>query len=112
MNRYFLFEYESYYPHGGFRDLTGIFESESDTLAILDKCEWEDNVEIYLLKDDSKPELLYHKFSALDGSNEVWSVIGNKEEKIIKLVGATMGKARWPESYRDAKMSNYKMEVE
>ena len=113
MTRYFLFEYDDYYPCGGFNDLTGIFESEGDTLAILDKHEWEDNVEIYSLEsDNSKPELLYHKFSAVDESNMIWSVIGSKEKKTIKLVGIAMGKARWPTEYQDAKMSDFKMEVE
>ena len=114
MTRYFLFEYDDYYPSGGFNDLTSIFESESDALAKIKNMNvWWSNVDIYSLEDGSnKPELLYHRFSALDAFNKVWSVIGNNEKKLIKLVGVAIGTARWPESYRDAKMSNYKMEVE
>ena len=114
MTRYFLFEYNDYYPRGGFNDLTGVFESENDALAdIKSGGVWQDNVEIHSLNNgDDEPELLYHRFSVLDDSNEVWFVIGNSEKKIIKLVGVVKGKARWPESYRDAKMDDFKMEVE
>ncbi len=114
MTRYFLFEYNNYEPLGGFDDLTGIFESEDDVLAeIKSRSSWRDNTDVYSLEDDNdKPELLYHKFSVLDESNEIRSVVGNSEKKTIRLVGVAIGKARWPKSYRDAKMSDFKMEVE
>ena len=114
MTRYFLFKYASYYPCGGFGDLTGIFESESTALAEIQGVDmWEDNADIYSLEDgDDRPELLYYKFSVIDESNEIWPVIGNRGKRIIRLIGKTIGTARWPESYRNDKMSNYKMEVE
>ena len=115
MTRYFLFEYSEYYPCGGFDDLMGIFESESDALAkIKNENTWDDHVEIYSLDSGSdRLELLYYKFNVLDESNMIQSVIGNKEKKIIKLVGPTDAwKSQWPEGYRDAKMSDFKMEAE
>ena len=115
MTRYFLFEYDDYYPCGGFDDLTGIFESEGDVLAeIKGKSVWEDNIDIYSLdSDNDRPEFLYRRLSVLDEFDRIWSVIGNSEKKIIRLVIETsMGKARWPESYKDAKVSDFKMEVE
>ena len=114
MTRYFLFEYDDYYPCGGFNDLTGIFESENAALAkIKNENAWASNIEIYSLDSDNDgPELLYCKFSVLDESNEIWSVIASSEKMTIRLVGVSMGKARWPKSYRDAQMSDFKMEVE
>ena len=111
MTRYFLFEYSEKYPCGGFDDLIGVFESVSDALAKV-RIE-KDNIDIYSLGDDSnKPELLYYKFSVLDESNGIWPIIGNSKKKTIKLVGAAIGIARWPGQYKDAKMSDFKMEAE
>ena len=114
MTRYFLFEYDDYEPLGGFDDLTGIFESESDAFAeIKSRSSWRDNTDVYSLEDDNdKPKFLYYKFNVLGESNMLQSVIGNKDKKIIKLVGVSIGKARWPESYKNTRMGDFKMEVE
>ena len=121
MTRYFLFEYDDYYPCGGFNDLAGIFESENDALASLkDKSkritnEGYSNVEIYSLESDSnEPNLLYNMFYVLDTTNSLWLVIGNAEKKVIKLTGRNLGVVNaesWGSS-RYTKMNDCKMEAE